>query len=156
MAKFDAKKWAEKLQKHKNPLVVAGEGCQQIPLDGKSLIDYVVELAQKLDCPVAATGNTIVALEEQGSRVKAKKMWVAELFRYLEGKWQEPLLKKRPDLLILIGYRPDMVAGLAAGADKIKIAHLGPGTLPEAQLSMGDIPLGEWKQNLDALMAALG
>jgi len=155
MAKFDAEKWAKRIRKHKNPLVVAGEGCRQIPLNGKSLIDYVDELAKKLDCPVAATGNTILAMEEQGSQVKAKKIWVAELFRYLEDKWEEPLLEKRPDLLVMIGYHPDVIRGMVAGASKIKIAHLGPGALPEATLSMGEITLGEWKQNLDALIAAL-
>ena len=81
-------------------------------------------------------------------------MWLAELFRYLEGDWQEPILQQRPDLLLLIGYRPEMVQGMAAGVQGVSIAHLGPGTLPGSDLTMEAVPIAEWKRRLDELVAA--
>jgi CO dehydrogenase/acetyl-CoA synthase epsilon subunit len=154
MRTFDAQKWAKKIRKHKNPLVVAGEGCELISLDGKPLVAYAADLAEALSCPVAATGNIVLALQEQGRNVKTKKMWLAELFRYLQEDWQEPLLEKRPDLLLLIGYRPGMVRGMVARTQDLSIAHLGPGELASAQLTMEETPLVEWKQRLDDLVSA--
>jgi len=154
MQTFDAQEWAKTIRKHKNPLVVAGEGCELISLDGKPLVAYAAELAEALSCPVAATGNIFLALQEQGRKVKTKKVWLAELFRYLQDGWEEPLLEERPDLLLLIGYRPEMVQGMVARTQDMSIAHLGPGELASAQLTMDEIPLVEWKRRLDELIAA--
>ena len=155
MAKFNAQRWARYIRRHKNPLVVAGQGCARLSLNGKNLVDYAVAVAEKLNCPVAATGNVLPVVKSLSGRVKSKKMWLAELFRYLEGKWAEPLLEKRPDLLLLVGYPPWQVQGLVAGARAIHVAHLGPGNLASAQLSMEEIPLAEWKRDLDNLVDAL-
>ena len=92
MQTFDAQEWAKEIRRHKNPLVVAGEGCELISLDGKPLVAYAADLAEALSCPVAATGNIFLALQEQGRNVKTKKVWLAELFRYLQDGWEEPLL----------------------------------------------------------------
>lgn len=154
MKKFNAQQWTEYIKQHKNPLIVAGEGCDQIPLNGKGLVEYAVALAEKLDCPIAATGNVILSVKKRDG-IKAKKMWLAELFRYLEREWEEPFMEERPDLLLFIGYRPSQLKGMAAGVMGTGIACLGPGKLPAAQLNMGEIPLAEWKQNLDELVQTL-
>ncbi len=154
MQTFDAQGWVREIRGHKNPLVVAGEGCEQITLEGKPLVAYAIELAETLSCPVAATGNTLLSVQQKAGSVKAKKMWLAELFRSLEDDWQDSILEDRPDLLLLIGYRPEMVEGMAAGLQRISIAHLGPGTVTAAKLTMGETPLAEWKRSLDELLAA--
>jgi CO dehydrogenase/acetyl-CoA synthase epsilon subunit len=155
MAKFNAQRWARYIRRHRNPLVVAGEGCTGLSLNGKGLIEYALEVAEKLNCPVAATGNVLPAVKASSRRVKTKKIWLAELFRYLEGEWREPLVEKRPDLLLLVGYPPWQVQGLVEGAGAIHVAHLGPGKLACAHLSMEEIPLVEWKRALDDLVDAL-
>jgi hypothetical protein len=66
MARFDARKWAHYLRRHHNPLVVAGDGCDRIVLDGKRLGEYAADVALKLSCPIAATGNTILGLKHHG------------------------------------------------------------------------------------------
>jgi hypothetical protein len=154
MQTFDARSWAQEIRGHKNPLVVAGEGCEQIALEGKPLVAYAGELAEALSCPVAATGNTLLSLREQAGNVKAKKMWLAELFRSLEDHWEDSILEDRPDLLLLIGYRPEMVQGMVLRTQEVFIAHLGPGQLAAAQLTMEETPLVEWKRRLDELVAA--
>ena len=156
MANFEAQKWAEYIRQHNNPLVVAGDRCEHISWPAKGLIQYAVALAEKLSCPLAATGNTVPAVKKASPDLKTKKIFLAELFRYLgAAKWQEPLMDNRPDLIILIGYSGKMVQGMAAGLKDINVAHLGPGEVPSAALSMGEIPLEEWGRNLDALVAAL-
>ncbi len=155
MQTFDAQGWAQEIRRHKNPLVLAGEGCEQIALEGKPLVAYAVELAESLSCPVAATGNVVLAVQQQAGNVKTKKMWLAELFRCLEDDWEDPILENRPDLLLMIGYRPEMVQGIAKGVQHLSIAHLGPGHLAGAQLTMEETPLVEWKRRLDELVAAI-
>jgi len=154
MQAFDAQDWVRKIREHNNPLVVAGEGCRRIRLDGKPLAAYAIDLAEALACPLAATGNVVLNVREQASTVKTKKMWLAELFRYLEEDWGDALLEERPDLLLLIGYRPEMVAGLVAGLREVSVAHLGPGELATAQLTMEQVSLAEWKRRLDELISA--
>lgn len=155
MQTFDAKDWAQTIRAHKNPLVVAGEGCETISLEGKPLVSYAAETAEALSCPVAATGNTLLSVQERTANVTSKKMWLAELFRFLEGEWHDSILEDRPDLLLLIGYRPEMVEGMAAGLQGISIAHLGPGTVSGAKLTMEETRLVEWKRRLDELVAAI-
>jgi CO dehydrogenase/acetyl-CoA synthase epsilon subunit len=155
MPTFDAQIWTRRIREHRNPLLAAGEDCKRIVLQGRPLVDYAVDIAAKLGCPVAATGNLLPAVKERNAGLKAKKMWLAEIFRYLEDDWAEPLLADRPDLLILIGYRPAMVQGLAAGARGVHLVHLGPGRLPAAHLSVEETTLEEWKRQLDDLLKAL-
>jgi CO dehydrogenase/acetyl-CoA synthase epsilon subunit len=154
MAIFDAAKFAQYIRQHQNPLVVVGDGCDRIRLDGKLLVDYATEIALKLGCPVAATGNTVLAVKKD-KRIKTKKMWLAELFRYLQEKWAEPLVAQRPDILVLIGYRPETIDGMNSGLKRIHTVHLGPGKALSADKSMEALPFSQWKKNLDELIRAL-
>ncbi len=154
MAKFDAKKISEYIKKSKQPLLVTGNGCDTIQLNGKKLVDYAVRIAEKLNCPVAATGNTVLSFKKNDN-IKVKKMWLAEIFRYLEDGWEDPLVEKKPDMLIMMGYKPEMIEGMVAGTAKIKTVFLGPGKLCSAKKSTGEVPMKEWKQNLEELINAL-
>ncbi len=154
MAEFNALEWSKFIKEHKNPLLVVGDGCDRIKLSGKALYEYAVSLAETLGCPVAATGNTILALEKSGVK-NCKKMWIAEIFTFLKDPWMEPLAKERPDLLILIGYRPDIVNGMLAGAENVHTIHLGPGKASAADLSTDETPIAEWRKSLEELVSAL-
>lgn len=156
METFDAAGWARTLRQAARPLLVAGQGCVTVELGGKPLIGYAAALAARLGCPVAATGDTVAPLRRIDGALRAKKMWLAELFRYLEGPWREPLLAERPDMLLSVGVPAESLRGLAAGARGVDLVHLGPGALPEARLSMGRIPLTQWERNLEDLLRALG
>jgi len=152
---FDASEWAAFIRRHENPLVCVGQGCLEIELEGKKLFTYAREVALKLDCPIAATGNVQASLAKTGEKVRSKKMWLAELFCYLQGTWREPLLEKGPDLVILAGYPPWMVRGMVDGVRAVSFVHLGPGRLENASRTIGEAPLLEWKRALDLLVEAL-
>lgn len=152
---FDAREWATFIRRHQNPLVCAGQGCLEIELGGKKLLAYAEEVASKLGCPIASTGNVQASLRSAGERVRSKKMWLAELFCYLQGEWQDPLLEKRPDLVVLVGYSPWMVCGMVKGVRGVSFVHLGPGRLVVADRTVGEWPSGEWKGELDRLVEVL-
>lgn len=152
---FDAREWAAFIRRHENPLVCAGQGCLEIELEGEKLLAYAREVALRLDCPIAATGNVQASLAKAGEKIRSKKMWLAELFCYLQGTWREPLLEKGPDLVVLVGYPPWMVRGMVDGVRGVSFVHLGPGRLENASRTVGEASLQEWKRALDLLMEAL-
>lgn len=155
MDRFDAREWATFIRRHRNPLVCAGQGCLEIDLGAKKLLAYVQDVASKLGCPIAATGNVQASLDGAGKTVRSKKMWLSELFCYLQGNWQEPLLENRPDLVVLAGYSPWMVRGMVEGVRGVSFVHLGPGKLEGADRTVGEEPMKEWKEALDRLVEAL-
>jgi len=156
MDKFDATAWTEKIRQYKTPLIVAGQGCTEIRLNGRALEDYALDLAEALGCPVAATGNAVRSMGKTERPVAVKKMWLVELFRYLEEDWQEPLTSGKPDLLLTIGLHPELLEGMAVGLEGVELIHLGPGAVADACLNMKAVPLGEWEQALGQLVRELG
>ena len=151
MAIFNASKCAEYINKHKNPLIVVGDICDNVKLNGKMLTEYAVNVALKLDCHVAATGNTILTIKKHES-IKVKKMWLAELIVALKGKWADPFISERPDLLIFIGYRPEVIDGMVAGLKRIHSVHLGPGKSRATNQGVEAVKFSEWESNLSELI----
>ena len=84
-----------------------------------------------------------------------KKMWLAELIIGLKGKWADPVLSERPDLLIFIGYRPDVIDGMVAGLKRIHSVHLGPGKSRATNQGVEAVNFSEWGSNLDELVKAI-
>jgi len=154
MATFNASKCAQYINKHKNPLIVAGDICDHIKLDKKMLTEYAAKIALKLDCQVAATGNTVLEIKKHEG-IKVKKMWLAELIIGLKGKWADPVLSERPDLLIFIGYRPKTIDGMVAGLKRIHSVHLGPGKSLATNQGVEAVNFSEWGRNLDELVKAI-
>jgi len=142
------------LKEKKRVLLATGALCDEIELDGKKLLDYAAELALKLDVPVAATGNTVRGLRERGVE-KTKKIFVAELLEFLRSKWLEPLMPERPEVLILVGYTPEITRRLLTGLKDVETAVLGPAAIPEASYSLPDMSLKQWAENLERLVKSL-
>lgn len=142
------------IREHQNPLIVAGEGCNHIKFDHKMLTNYVAEMAQKLDCQVAATGNIIKEIEKHQG-IKVKKAWLGELIASLKGEWADPILPQRPDILIFIGYRPDMIDGMIADLKQIDTVHLGPGKSQTAGRCVEDAGLSQWKRYLEEFIGSI-
>lgn len=154
MDNFDASDFGRYIGNYHNPLILAGDVCNHIMLDSKRLTEYAAEIALKLDCQVGATGNAINDLSKyQG--IKVRKAWLAELITALKGEWAEPILSERPDILIFIGYRPEMIDGLLAGVESVGSVHLGPGKSLASERSLAATTFSEWKQNLEALLGAI-
>lgn len=146
---------ASYLKEKRNVLILTGYWCDEIELNGRKLVDYAGEIAQRLKAPVAATGNTVVALKEKG--VQAKKKLVAEvinLMRYPE--WRDPIMPEKPNVLILIGYPPKIAKALTSGIRDSETVVLGNTLIEEATFSLPDASLKKYKQNLEELIQELG
>ncbi|MDP6102693.1 MAG: carbon monoxide dehydrogenase beta subunit family protein [Dehalococcoidia bacterium] len=142
----------------KNPLLVTGSLCDELPLD-KSLLDYAVQIYKKLkERPVAATANTVVGLKERGLTIyKTKKMWIGEIAQFTQpGQWKDPMIKERPDVLIFLGYTPtslNWICSMVADMDTVALSYQ---PVEEATGSLGDtVSLKEFEKNVDDFVGAL-
>jgi CO dehydrogenase/acetyl-CoA synthase epsilon subunit len=151
-----------KVLKGKRVMVVAGELCNEISFDGKKLLDYAVEITNKLNAPVAATGNTSLPLKEKGVK-SMKKMWAIELTNYMRWPWEKekehPLIAdEKPQVLLFIGYHAPIAQILAATVKKEdgKTVVVGSTYVENATYSFPNASsLTQWEQNLKEFVDSL-
>lgn len=163
------KEMGEYLKSKENILLLAGELCNTLELDGKKPIDYAAEIARKLDIAVAATGNTVMGLKERGI-YKTKKMWLSEMLEYMRRPWREeymrredlaekklvPLMTERPDLLVLMGYDPRVSDWFISGLKDIETVALTPTPVERATCCLPSTSsLRQWQKLLDELVENL-
>lgn len=158
---------AQYLKSKKNVLLLSGWLCDTVELDGRKLFDYLVEIAIKLDVPVAATANTAMGMKERGL-TKTKKMWLSEVIEYLHrGEWRdeymrkidpeiESLMPERPEVVVLIGYNPQVSDWAISGFRGVETVALTPGMVERATYCLPETTsLRQWQKLLDELTACL-
>ncbi len=139
------------LKEKERILIMAGDLCSRLEINGKPLGDYVVILSKKTGAPVAATGNSIGDLTKTG--IVTKKMWAAEIVNYLHRSWQEDISVKKPQVLVLIGYNPEIARRLIGAAHGVvETIFLGTKSLAEATLSLPDSKLEELGTRLEEIL----
>ena len=146
---------ANYVREKKNVLILAGYQCDEMELGSRKLVDYASELAQQLDAPVAATGNCVVALRDRGVRAKKEvALEILELLRY--ETWRGPIMDKRPDLLIFIGYPKGVAQGLVSATRSVETVALCTAAIDGATCCLPDASLKDYQQSLDQLVQDLG
>ena len=155
------KKLAEYL-KGKRVVIVAGELCNEIEFDGKKLLDYAVEISNKLGAPIAAAGNTPIPLREKGAK-SVTKMWAIELMNFLRWPWEKEkehpkIMDEKPEVLLFIGYSAPIAQSLASTANEEDCATvvLGSKYIEGATYSFPDSSsFKQWEQNLKEFVTSL-
>ncbi|MFH2013241.1 MAG: carbon monoxide dehydrogenase beta subunit family protein [Pseudomonadota bacterium] len=143
------------LKEEKKKLLVAGSMCNDLEVGGKKLLDYVVEIAKLTDTPIAATGNTMLQLVKlkEDNEIKAKKMMVADVINFIRAeKWEEPITPERPELLVFLGYYPDVARMLISTVKNTKTMFLDCRYLEGATYSTPDLSSKEWDDFLNKLI----
>jgi CO dehydrogenase/acetyl-CoA synthase epsilon subunit len=150
----DASWLAQYLRSKEKVLILAGALCDQVEFEGKSLLDYVVEIAKKTKAPVAATGNTVTGLRARG--IDIGKAWAAEVVNFMRYEWQYPLIDGKPEVLVFMGYSPTLTANLASAVEDAESVALGSTYVEAATYSLPDVTsFREWQEELIALIQAL-
>ena len=140
---------AKLIKEEKRRLLVAGSICNDLEVGGKKLLDYVVDIAKLTDTPIVATGSTMFHLKDN-KEIKAKKMMAADLVNFLRAeKWEEPITSERPELLVFLGYYPDIVKMLSSTIQNGKTMVLDNRCMNEPTYSAPDMSFNEWAQYLD-------
>jgi|GEM_PF-477049 CO dehydrogenase/acetyl-CoA synthase epsilon subunit len=155
------KKLAEYLR-GKRVVVIAGQLCEEVEFGGKKLLDYVVEIANKLNAPIAAAGNTAIPLRERGAR-SVTKMWAIELTNFMRWPWEKDkehpkIMDEKPEVLIFVGYSAPVAQGLVSTIkeeDGITVV-LGSKYIEGATFSFPDAAsFKQWERNLKEFVASL-
>ena len=145
---------AQWLKEDRGGLLMAGEMCNEIEFNGKSLLDLAADIAIGLDLPVAATGNTIRGLRERGID-RVGRIMAAEVVDFMRSGWGDPVTAERPSTLVLLGYSPGVARRLVSTVTDARTAVLGPAYVEEATCSLPDFSVKAWGQYLDELAQAV-
>ena len=146
---------AQHLRSGKRVLIMAGALCDKLDVDGKSLLDYVAEISKKTDAPIAATGNTVTGLRQRG--INVKKAWAIEMANFAHRDWHHPIMEKKPQIMVLVGYSPLLASNLVSVVKGVETVVLGDRYVEAATYSLPDKDSYKaWRKELDDLIAALG
>jgi CO dehydrogenase/acetyl-CoA synthase epsilon subunit len=134
---------------------MAGALCDKLDVDGKSLLDYVAEISKKTDAPIAATGNTVIGLRQRG--INVKKAWAMEMANFAHRDWHHPIMEKKPQIMVLVGYSPLLAGNLVSVVKGVETVVLGDRYVEAATYSLPDKDSYKaWRKELDDLVGALG
>jgi len=134
---------------------MAGALCDKLDVDGKSLLDYVADISKKTNAPIAATGNTVTGLRQRG--IDVKKAWAIEMANFAHRDWHHPIMEKKPQVMVLVGYSPLLASNLVSVVKGVETVVLGDKYVEAATYSLPDKDSYKaWRKELDDLVAALG
>jgi CO dehydrogenase/acetyl-CoA synthase epsilon subunit len=146
---------AQHLRGGKRVLIMAGALCDKLDVDGKSLLDYAAEISKKTNAPIAATGNTVTGLRQRG--IDVKKAWAIELANFAHRDWHHPIMEKKPQIMVLVGYSPLLASNLVSVVKGVETVVLADKYVEAATYSLPDKDSYKaWRKELDDLVAALG
>jgi len=146
---------AQHLRSGKRVLIMAGALCDKLDVDGKNLLDYVAEISKKTNAPIAATGNTVTGLHQRG--INVKKAWAIEMANFAHRDWHHPIMEKKPQIMVLVGYSPLLASNLVSVVKGVETVVLGDKYVEAATYSLPDKDSYKaWRKELDDLVAALG
>jgi len=151
-----------KYLKGKRVVIVAGELCNEIEFDGKRLLDYAVEISNKLGAPIAAAGNIAIPLREKGAK-SVSKMWAIELMNFVRWPWEKEkehpqVMDEKPQVLLFIGYSAPIAQSLVSTTKEEDCATmvLGSKYVEGASYSFPDSSsFKQWEQNLKEFVESL-
>ncbi len=152
----------KKLLKGKRVVIVAGELCNEIDFDGKRLLDYAMEISNKLGAPIAAAGNTAIPLRGNGAK-SVTKLWAIELMNFMRWPWEKEkehplIMDEKPEVLLFVGYSAPIAQSLASTVKKEDCATvvLGSEYVEGASYSFPDSSsFKQWEQNLKEFVTSL-
>jgi len=146
---------AQHLRSGKRVLIMAGALCDKLDVDGKNLLDYVAEISKKTDAPIAATGNTVTGLRQRG--INVKKAWAIEMANFAHRDWHHPIMEKKPQIMVLVGYSPLLASNLVSVVKGVETVVLGDRYVEAATYSLPDKDSYKaWRKELDDLVGAMG
>jgi CO dehydrogenase/acetyl-CoA synthase epsilon subunit len=146
---------AQHLRSGKRVLIMAGALCDKLDVDGKSLLDYVADISKKTNAPIAATGNTVIGLRQRG--IDVKKAWAIEMANFAHRDWHHPIMEKKPQIMVLVGYSPLLASNLVSVVKGVETVVLGDKYVEAATYSLPDKDSYKaWRKELDDLVGALG
>jgi acetyl-CoA decarbonylase/synthase complex subunit epsilon len=143
------------IKKAKNPILVVGSNATERNMEGRPLIDYLIDFARASRVPVVATAHIVGEFLKRGYE-PADFMSAMDIGnRLVDPKWQGIDDKGHPDLVLFVGmpyYMESLIlSGLKHFAPDLKTMTIDNLYHPHANWSFPNGTLEDWASNLKVM-----
>jgi len=155
----DTAEYAHLIKRARRPLLVLGPRILTTSLDGRLLIEHVVDIAKTVDIPVCATAHTKKKLLESGLTPESSYDLIEIINHLKDREWKGVRKEGNHDLVIFLGIRCDLaeqgLSTLKHFAPHLKTMTLCQNYHPNADYSFPNLKLDTWNEFLVNLIAGL-
>ena len=148
------------IKRAKRPILIVGHKAAEIELEDKKLIDYMIELAKKINIPIVATAHMISEFLKRGYRPAGWMPAVDIGNRLADSEWKGLDGNGAYDLALFVGLPYYMewtiLSGLKHFAPNLKTVTLDNVYQPHASWSFPNISLKDWTENLKVIIETVG
>ena len=159
---FDAVTMANLLKSPKKKLFVLGSESmdKNMTLDGKLAVDYFIEIANKLKCPVVATGHVYKYLKDKIDISRLTDMSLINITDRLCDKDWKGLDGKGQYAMAIFGghivyYVSQALSRLKNFTNWLRTIDLDKYAHPNARFSLPNLSNAEWKLYLEKIIENL-
>ncbi len=150
---------AAMVRRAKRPILVVGHLAVEDNPDYVGAADYVIRLSGAMHVPVVATANTVGGLVKRGF-VPAAWMSAMDIgSRLRDASWRGLDGCGAYDLALFLGLPYYMESAILSGlknfAATLKTVSLDRYYEPNASWSFPNLPVKDWRENLEAVLSAL-
>jgi acetyl-CoA decarbonylase/synthase complex subunit epsilon len=148
------------IRRAKRPILIVGHGILEYEVEGKMLIDCLIELSRKGKIPVVVTASTNKEFLKREFSPAAIMPAVDIANRLTDPSWKGLDGKESYDLAIFVGLPYSMewtiLSGLKNFAPGVKTMTLDCVYQPNASWSFPNSTIKEWAASVRAIVANLG
>jgi len=143
------------IKKASRPLLIVGSNATERCMEGRPLIDFLIDFANASKVPVVATAHMVGEFVKRGYQPAAFMSAMDIGNRVVDPTWQGIDCKGHPDLVIFVGLPYYMEALILAGlkhfAPELKTMTIDNMFHPHASWSFPNASLEEWAANLKVM-----
>ena len=143
------------IKKAQRPLLIVGSYATERYMEGKPLIEYLIDFANASKVPVVATAHMVGEFLKRGYQPAGFMSAMDIGQRVVDPTWQGLDGKGHPDLVLLVGlpyYMESlMLSGFKHFAPDLKTMTLDNLFHPHASWSFPNATLEEWAANLTVM-----
>jgi len=145
------------IKKASRPLLIVGSYATERYMEGKQLIEYLIDFANASKVPVVATAHMVGEFLKRGYQPAGFMSAMDIANRLVDPKWQGLDGKGHPDLVLFVGlpyYMESLIlCGLKNFAPDLKTMTLDNLFHPHASWSFPNATLEEWAANLKVMIS---
>jgi anaerobic carbon-monoxide dehydrogenase, CODH/ACS complex subunit epsilon len=143
------------IKKAQRPILVVGSNATERWLEGRQLIDYLIDFAEASKVPVVATAHMVGEFLKRGYEPAGFMSAMDIGNRLVDSEWKGLDGKGHPDLALFVGipfYMEGLIlTGLMHFAPDLKTMTLDNMYHPHASWSFPNGTLEEWASNLKVM-----
>lgn len=148
------------IRRSRHPIMIVGHGIIEYEVEGRMLIDYLIELATKATIPIVTTASTNSEFLKRGFSPAAMMPAVDLGNRLTDPAWKGIDGKGPYDLAIFVGLPYSMewtiLSGLKHFAPNLKTMTLDCVYQPNASWSFPNSTIKDWVVSLRGIVDGLG